>query len=588
MKLPGFIQFMRFNNIDEETVKNAARYLGHRYIEKGKFLFHQGDISKHFYGIIKGKISIQTEQYVYDEIDEKYNYVFREPKKIQRSYKTPKVNDNNYKMIETLKFVIDDGHCFGEWGLLDNKNNERSSSAKALEDTHLFSMEKEHFILTLNRCLVKSNISKQKFLKEIIKPLDEEGCRRTLFSKLYKDITPVYLTQGDYLYLEGQVADSVYLLYHGSASLKKNLISNPDPDKPEIEGMKLVNLLFLGEGSIVGLESMSKEKRHLASVFCESSEYTIFFKIPIDKLVEVGESVILFLNEQFKIYNDKVAKCMGNYVEYKNKYRVYYHKDYLDKGIRKEKYIEGDERLISRNIKETIDEIKKKQIHKYINDFNSYNLVKKSLSTRCLNKEEVIDSRSTLRNNPYADKLRLKFFELTKVDEAPLTERTSSRGFKKLMTIKRNKKLDNLTVESNPSVEKTNTSMGFKRINLQTEPDTSRLATNYDYTMSHEILPTTSRTKFRTIDVNDTKNPAFGTTTQNTKTESQDSNLNFYKTINEMRSDLKPFTQANKVKIKLVLNERLVHNLKTWKKLQKKPDKFNTGCFNIPLISNIK
>jgi CRP-like cAMP-binding protein len=191
MKFPGFIQFMRFNNIDEETVRQAARYLNIKFIEKGKFLFHQGDISKHFYGIIKGKISIQTELYEYEEIDEKYNYIFREKKKVQRTYTIPKTNDNNFKMTENLKFVLDDGHCFGEWGLLDNKNNERSSSAKALEDTYLFYMDKEHFILTLNRCLMKSNITKQNFLRETIKPLDAEACRRTVFTKLYKDITPV-------------------------------------------------------------------------------------------------------------------------------------------------------------------------------------------------------------------------------------------------------------------------------------------------------------------------------------------------------------------------------------------------------------
>jgi CRP-like cAMP-binding protein len=191
MQLPGFIQFMRFNNIDEEVVRATARYLTLQFIEKNKFLFHQGDSSKHFYGIIKGKISIQNEQYVYQEIDEKYNYVYREPKKTLKAYKTPKLNDKNYSVIESQKFVLDDGHCFGEWGLLDNKKNERSCSAKALEDTYLFSLDKEHFIQTLNRCLVKSFINKQNFIKEIIKPLDDETCTRMVFTKIYKDTTPV-------------------------------------------------------------------------------------------------------------------------------------------------------------------------------------------------------------------------------------------------------------------------------------------------------------------------------------------------------------------------------------------------------------
>jgi hypothetical protein len=362
------------------------------------------------------------------------------------------------------------------------------------------------------------------------------------------------------------VADSIYLLYHGSICLKKNLITNPDTNKPEIERTKLVNVLFLREGAILGLESVTKAKKYQSSVFCEC-EYNIFFKIQVGKLLEISDSILDFLLEQYKLFDIKVNTYVNNYIGYKNNYKVLYHEHYIDKGIRKEKYKEGDERRINRQVKDTMEDIKKNQIHKYINDFNEYNVVKKSISSCCL-KSPIIDNRMTLRNNLYAEKLRLKLFELTTIDEQqPKTNRSS---LKFLTTKNRNKKIDIGNSES----EK-NSLSAFKRTNLPTDPDTSRLVTNYDYTTSHDILPMTSRSNFHV------KHTLFKTI----KTEEDDSN---YQTINEMHTNLRRFSKPKKVKIKLILNETLVRNLKNWKKIQDKADKFNSGSFNMPLISNIK
>jgi hypothetical protein len=354
--------------------------------------------------------------------------------------------------------------------------------------------------------------------------------------------------------------------------LKKNLISNPDPNKPEIERMKLINVMFLGEGSMVGLESVSESKKQYQfSVFCES-EYAIFFKVPLDKLFEMGESTISFLDNEYKNFKEKVSKTLENYTEYKKDYKIYYHEHHLEKGIRKHKYRADDERRINKKIHETINEIKKTQFGHFRNDFSSYNLIKKSISNRELKpKEHKVDLKATLRN-PYAEKLKLKLFELTKVDEGCHTERVQSDEFKKILgglsLTKRNKE----TI--NDSHERTSTSFGMKRV--QTEPD-SRFN---DYTVSHEVLQT-SRSHFR-------NNAGMIKPADRLKTESQDSKYIPHHTVSDMKSTLNPFSQVKKVKIKLVLNERLVNNIKNWQKLQSKQyvDNFNTGCFNMPLISN--
>jgi CRP-like cAMP-binding protein len=58
-QLYGFRQFMSFNGIDEESLKLSLKCLSHLLVHKGCYVFKQEEPSTHFYGILKGRISIR-------------------------------------------------------------------------------------------------------------------------------------------------------------------------------------------------------------------------------------------------------------------------------------------------------------------------------------------------------------------------------------------------------------------------------------------------------------------------------------------------------------------------------------------------
>jgi hypothetical protein len=305
------------------------------------------------------------------------------------------------------------------------------------------------------------------------------------------------------LYLENAHADSVYVLYHGSASLKKNIIANQI--KPDLEKMKMINLLFVGEGAMLGLEAVTNKKLYQFSICCES-EYTILFKITLSKMTEIDERLIPFLSEKYKEFKIKMKKQMENYEEYKPRNKINHHENNIDKQIRKNKYVEDNERKVEQHIKDTLDSIKGSQKNKYQNDFKNYEIIKKSLSYRFL----MMNTKKTIQNASskakMAEKLRTKLFDLTKLeDRGTLNTINTSTSLKRIPSQhikgKHHKKNDSklryetLNSESNRSIEKTTiASFGFKQKYLPTEGDSSRQMTNCDYTCSHDLLPnTTSR-----------------------------------------------------------------------------------------------
>ncbi len=62
--MPEFKKFLSFNNIDHDAIRYASSVMEYKYVEKGVYLFRQGDHSDIFYVIISGRISIRIEERV--------------------------------------------------------------------------------------------------------------------------------------------------------------------------------------------------------------------------------------------------------------------------------------------------------------------------------------------------------------------------------------------------------------------------------------------------------------------------------------------------------------------------------------------
>ena len=61
-KLYGFSLFLLYNSLSDEVLLKAIKFLQYEQVNAGTFIFHQGDQSNKFYGIIKGKISIRAKK----------------------------------------------------------------------------------------------------------------------------------------------------------------------------------------------------------------------------------------------------------------------------------------------------------------------------------------------------------------------------------------------------------------------------------------------------------------------------------------------------------------------------------------------
>lgn len=60
--MPEFKKFIKFNNIDHDSIRMAANYMEYVKFPKGVYIFKQGEPSKMFYGVINGTVSIRIEE----------------------------------------------------------------------------------------------------------------------------------------------------------------------------------------------------------------------------------------------------------------------------------------------------------------------------------------------------------------------------------------------------------------------------------------------------------------------------------------------------------------------------------------------
>ena len=282
-------------------MKKAAFHLEIRIVKKNEYFFHEGEPSKFFAGLIKGKISFKKAKIfnrltgeiifrpLYRIVDKKedmrssvrkftnrdeirsikmrqnmgINKKKLDPKRISvnnisnfsafkskfslndRPYKIVKeyFDPKYYRVIEDELFQAESGYCFGEWALIYNQP--RSASVIALEDSVFFILDEKIFAKTFLKCLNNSEHKKKKFILDNLFPFNLYNDRR---NSLYKDIIPKSCVRNQIIFNEGDNADTIYLIYSGTFFLEKNFKN------------KTVRFKLVEKGSILGLESLFEEK----------------------------------------------------------------------------------------------------------------------------------------------------------------------------------------------------------------------------------------------------------------------------------------------------------------------------------------
>ena len=166
-ELNGFKKFILYNNVDDESLHlvtyelyhQAVKNFKHTFIPKLYYIFRQCDTSALFFGILRGVISLRTNTKTKKlslkkhTTSLKYIHSSLRPKaiKFDRNSVIKKFNLLDLCSTEQLfeeeeKLRLSEGMCFGEWGLIYNK--ERTASAIVIEDADLFTLDKDNFDLS--------------------------------------------------------------------------------------------------------------------------------------------------------------------------------------------------------------------------------------------------------------------------------------------------------------------------------------------------------------------------------------------------------------------------------------------------------
>lgn len=222
---------------------------------------------------------------------------------------------------EVERFHLIPGMCFGEWALLYNVL--RTASAYTLEETELFSLDKENFDLYFSKFMIKAENDRKFFMFNKI-PLFKK-LQKYRFDEYYKKMIPLFFKKNDVIYKESDFNNSFYLIYQGECLLKKNL-NNVNNNLSVYEDNNLLNsktILKLDKGDMAGLE-ISNNITYFQNSLVANSDYTVIMKIMVEDLVDHKASVFKYLYPFYKEREILVNSYLENHISLKKKFKIRY------------------------------------------------------------------------------------------------------------------------------------------------------------------------------------------------------------------------------------------------------------------------
>ena len=272
---PVFKQYIYINRFSNESLINSFRVGKYVRLKKGTILFKQGDKTDLFYLVLSGCIGFILT--TYDDNILKKNPFSRE--------------------VNSIKV----GAYFGEWGLIYRIN--RTVSAYAKENSLLLGFDKKTFKAYYQNNIIFSENNSKKFVLKHIKTFKE--INEVSFNQYYREIKKIYCIPGQEIFHEGDKADSFYLVYMGSCSVKKGV----------------TNIIIKDSGDFIGIESLYTDEYE--TTIYPYTEGTVLFKFLLNS---ISQTIITNLKNEFSDYyrtQRKILKMsIENYHKYKDKFQM--------------------------------------------------------------------------------------------------------------------------------------------------------------------------------------------------------------------------------------------------------------------------
>ena len=272
---PVFKQYIYINHFTNESLINSFRLGKYVRLKKGTILFKQGDKTDLFYLVLSGCIGF-----------------------ILTTYEDNILKKNPFsREVNSIKV----GAYFGEWGFIYRIN--RTVSAFAKENSLLLGFDKKTFKTFYQKNIIFSENNSKKFVLKHIKTFKE--INEVSFNQYYREIKKIYCIPGQEIFHEGDKADSFYLVYMGSCSVKKGV----------------TNIIIKDSGDFIGIESLFNDEYE--TTIYPYNEGTVLFKFLLNS---ISQTIITNLKNEFNDYYQKQRKILKisieNYQKYKDKYQL--------------------------------------------------------------------------------------------------------------------------------------------------------------------------------------------------------------------------------------------------------------------------
>ena len=178
-KFSGFNKFIRLNHIDEETLQKAAEFLEIKEVNKGEYFFHEGEPSKFFAGLIKGKISFRKSKIINRETNEivlKHLYkvsLFKKPTIRKQILKNLTINnEKNQNNKNNEKNIEEKMKAKQLKKILNTLNSKKSEIIINRQNTQRLSMMVNYSALKSHISLIKNKYSSQQEYRVIKERFD--------------------------------------------------------------------------------------------------------------------------------------------------------------------------------------------------------------------------------------------------------------------------------------------------------------------------------------------------------------------------------------------------------------------------------
>ena len=500
---PVFKQYIYIHNFTHENLMNSFRFGKYVRLKKGTILFKQGDKTDYFYLVLSGCIGF-----------------------ILTTYEDSILKKNPYsREVNAIKV----GTYFGEWGLIYKIR--RTVSAYAKEDTCLLGFDKFIFKTFYQDNIIFSENNSKRFVLKHIKTFKE--LNETSFNVYYREIKKIYCVPGKEIFIEGNKADSFYLVYMGSCVVKKGL----------------TNLIIKDSGDFIGIECLYSEN-YETSIY-PYTEGTVLFKFLLNS-ISVG--VVENLKIEFENYYKKQKKIIKNFTQNYNKYKEKYQMSFVNllEDLKKNKLV-NNKKISNINI----DEIRTNKFNKKKKQYSSPYKLTKYCNLTCLNNNKLNFNKIDLSNIALMrQKNGSEENTFTKNCKSPFETPRSvvNLDSNNLNSIRENKKSRNLTKVNMTNIDNNQYS---KNNDKNIRPYSSLINNNLNYTKKNVLKKTFNFF----YDENNTNN-SFKRNIKDNHFSSQ----NFKIKKNKIRKKLPSTAKISKIKNKSLMffKENKNNNNKKW------------------------